>query len=58
MEERALQLADKRYRFDGTFYRRSNVDEDAIDTFHDHLNEKNADIQFNKEIEENGEFFS
>ena len=25
-----------------------------IDAFHDHLNEKNADIQFTKEIEENG----
>ena len=27
---------------------------DEIDAFHDHLNEKNADIQFTKEIEENG----
>ena len=27
---------------------------DKIDAFHDHLNEKNADIQFTKEIEENG----
>ena len=29
---------------------------DEIDAFHDHLNEKNADIQFTKEIEENGKF--
>jgi len=29
-------------------------DEDEIDDFHDHLNEQNADIQFTKEIEENG----
>ena len=27
---------------------------DEIDDFHDHLNEQNADIQFTKEIEENG----
>ena len=27
---------------------------DRIDAFHDHLNEQNADIQFTKEIEENG----
>ena len=27
---------------------------DEIDAFHDHLNEQNADIQFTKEIEENG----
>ena len=30
------------------------VDIDEIDAFHDHLNEQNADIHFNKEIEENG----
>ena len=29
-------------------------DKDEIDAFHDHLNEQNADIQFTKEIEENG----
>jgi len=30
------------------------VHKDKIDYFHDHLNEQNADIQFTKEIEENG----
>ena len=30
------------------------VHKDKIDDFHDHLNEQNADIQFPKEIEENG----
>ena len=30
------------------------VHKDDIDAFHDHLNEQNADIQFTKEIEENG----
>ena len=30
------------------------VHKDEIDDFHDHLNEQNADIQFTKEIEENG----
>jgi len=30
------------------------VSKDEIDDFHDHLNEQNADIQFTKEIEENG----
>jgi len=30
------------------------VHKDRIDAFHDHLNEQNADIQFIKEIEENG----
>ena len=30
------------------------VHKDEIDGFHDHLNEQNADIQFTKEIEENG----
>ena len=30
------------------------VHKDEIDAFHDHLNEQNADIQFSKEIEENG----
>ena len=30
------------------------VHKDEIDAFHDHLNEQNADLQFTKEIEENG----
>ena len=30
------------------------VHRDEIDAFHDHLNKQNADIQFTKEIEENG----
>ena len=30
------------------------VHKDEIDAFHDHLNKQNADIQFTKEIEENG----
>ena len=30
------------------------VHKDEIDDFHDHLNEQNVDIQFTKEIEENG----
>ena len=30
------------------------VHKDEIGDFHDHLNEQNADIQFTKEIEENG----
>ena len=30
------------------------VHKDEINAFHDHLNEQNADIQFTKEIEENG----
>jgi len=30
------------------------VHKDKIDTFHDHLNKQNADIQFTKKIEENG----
>ena len=30
------------------------VHKDEIDDFHDHLNEQNADIQFTKEIQENG----
>ena len=32
----------------------SAVHKDEIDDFYDHLNEQNADIQFTKEIEENG----
>ena len=30
------------------------VHKDGIDDFHEHLNKQNADIQFTKEIEENG----
>ena len=30
------------------------VHKDGIDDFHEHLNRRNADIQFTKEIEENG----
>ena len=30
------------------------VHENNIDEFHEHLNEQNTDIQFTKEIEENG----
>ena len=30
------------------------VHRDEIDVFHEHLNRQNADIQFTKEIEENG----
>jgi len=32
----------------------TTVHKDEIDDFHDHLNEQNADLQFTKEIEENG----
>ena len=30
------------------------VHKDEIDTFHEHLNRQNADIQFTREVEENG----
>ena len=30
------------------------VHKDKIDTFHKHLNRQNADIQFTREVEENG----
>jgi len=56
MEERALATCRQtiplwlRY-VDDTF---TAVHKDEIDAFHDHLNEQNADIQFTKEIEENG----
>ena len=36
---------------DDTF---TSVYKDGIDDFHEHLNRQNADIQFTKEIEENG----
>ena len=32
----------------------TTVRKDRIDDFHEHLNRQNADIQFTKEIEENG----
>lgn len=58
VEERALATCRQtiplwlRY-VDGTF---TAVHKDEIDAFHDHLNgEQNADIQFTKEIEENGQ---
>ena len=56
IEERALATCRQtiplwlRY-VDDTF---TAVHKDKIDDFHDHLNEQNADIQFTKEIEENG----
>ena len=56
VEERALATCRQtiplwlRY-VDDTF---TAVHKDEIDAFHDHLNEQNADIQFTKEIEENG----
>ena len=56
LEERALETCRQtiplwlRY-VDDTF---TAVHKDEIDDVHDHLNEQNADIQFIKEIEENG----
>ena len=56
IEERALATYKRtlllwlRY-VDDTF---TAVHKDEIDDFHEHLNEQNADIQFTKEIEENG----
>ena len=56
VEERALATCRQtillwlRY-VDDTF---TAVHKDEIDDFHDHLNEQNANIQFTKEIEENG----
>ena len=56
VEERALATCRQtiplwlRY-VDDTF---TAVHKDEIDDFHDHLNEQNADIQFTKEIKENG----
>ena len=56
VEERALATCRQtiplwlRY-VDDTF---TAVYKDEIDAFHDHLNEQNADMQFTKEIEENG----
>ena len=56
VEERALATCWQTIPFwlcyvDDTF---TAVHKDKIDDFHDHLNEQNADIQFTKEIEENG----
>ena len=56
VEERALATCRQmiplwlRYVYD-TF---TAIHKDEIDVFHDHLNKQNADIQFTKEIEENG----
>ena len=56
VEERALATCRQTIPLwlgyvDDTF---TAVHKDEIDAFHDHLNEQNADIQFTKEIEENG----
>ena len=56
IEERALAIYKRtlplwlRY-VDNTF---TAVHKDEVDDFHEHLNGQNADIQFTKEIEENG----
>ena len=56
IEERALTTCRQtiplwlRY-VDDTF---TAVHKDEIDEFHDHLNEQNADIQFTREVEEDG----
>ena len=42
----ALVTVRRRYFYSST--------QDGIDDFHEHLNRQNADIQFTKEIEENG----
>ena len=50
-----MQLADKRYRSGyATLTTPLPPFTDEIHAFHDHLNEQNTDIQFTKEIEENG----
>ena len=56
MEERALTTCPLTillwlHYIDDTFIVVHKV---KIDAFHNHLNEQNADIQFTKEIEENG----
>jgi len=49
-----LQLADKQYHLGfTTLMTLTTVHKDEIDTFRDHFNEKNADIQITKEIEVN-----
>ena len=56
IEERALATCRQtiplwlRY-FDDTF---TAVHKDEIDAFHNHLNEQNTDVQFTREIEEDG----
>ena len=56
IEEQALATYKKtvplwlRY-FDDTF---TAVHKDEIDPFHEHLNRQNAEIQFTREVEENG----
>ena len=56
IEEQALATYEQtvplwlRY-VDDTF---TAVHKDEIDTFHEHLNRQNADIQFTREVEENG----
>ena len=56
VEERALETCRQTIPLwlcyvDDTFIA---VHKEEIDDFHDHLNEQNADIQFTKEIKENG----
>ena len=56
VEERALATCQQTIPF-WLRYVNDNftaVHKDEVDDFHDHLNEQNADIQFTKEIEENG----
>jgi len=55
-EERALGICRQTIQLwlryvDDTF---TAVYKDDTDDFHDHLNEQNADIQFTKDIEDNG----
>ena len=51
-----LRLVDKRYGFDYATLtiQFTAVHKDEIDEFQDHLNEQNADIQFTREVEEDG----
>ena len=52
IEEQVLATYTRTVRYvDDTF---STVHEDGIDDFHEHLNRQNTNIQFTKEIEENG----
>ena len=57
IEERALTTCRQTiplwlHYIDDTF---TAVHKDEIDEFHDHLNKQNADIQFTREVEENGQ---
>jgi len=52
VEERALATCRQTIRYIDDIF--TAVHKDETDAFHDHLNEQNADIQFAKEIEENG----